>query len=165
MTDDAGTRSDADASTPTFKAVLSPHRSLGPRGFLILMGAICAINFGVGLVFWSLGAWPIMGFCGLDVLLIYWAFRANYRSARAYEEIDLCPSELTVTRVDARGAAERFAFNPYWVRVLLSEGVDGRTELRLASHGRHLIFGRFLSDDERRELADALKGALAGLKS
>lgn len=146
---------------PTFRARLTPHRSLGPRGFLILMTLLCLVNFGVGMTFWMLGAWPIMGFCGLDVLLIYLAFRASYRSGRAYEAIELSHGELTLTRVDPKGASERYTFNPYWVRVLLSEAVDGRTELRLSSHGRNLVFGRFLSDDERREVADALKGALA----
>lgn len=156
---------DAPKTKPTFRALLTPHRSLGPKGFLVLMLLVCLINFIVGLTFWMLGAWPIMGFCGLDVLLIYIAFRVNYRAGRAFEAVDLSPGELVVTRVDGKGRSERFAFNPYWVRVLLSEAVDGRTELRLASHGRHLVFGRFLTDDERREVADALRGALAGLRA
>lgn len=155
MTDDPQT-------PPTFRAVMTPHRSLGPKGFVILMTLLCLVNFGVGLTFWMLGAWPIMGFCGLDVLLVYLAFRASYRSGRAYESIDLASGELTLTRVDAKGAAERFIFNPYWVRVALTEAVDGRTELSLTSHGRRLVFARFLSDDERREIAEALQGALAG---
>lgn len=154
--------SDDPAVQPPFRAILRPHRSLGPRGFLILMTLLCAVNFGVGLTFWMLGAWPIMGFCGLDVLLVYLAFRASYRSGRAFEAIELSHGELTLTRVDPRGASERFSFNPYWVRVLLSETVEGRTVLSLTSHGRTLVFGQFLSDDERREIAEALKGALAG---
>ena len=70
-----------------FRAVLTPHRSLGPRGFLIFMSAISAISFGTGLMFFLMGAWPIVGFMGLDVLLIYIAFKANFRALRVYETV------------------------------------------------------------------------------
>jgi uncharacterized membrane protein len=144
-----------------FRAVLSPHRSLGPRGFLILMTALCGINFVIGVAFWMMGAWPIFVFCGLDVLLIYVAFKLNYRAARAYEVVEVTPEALTVTSVEPSGRATAFAFNPYWVRVNLSEHHDGRTELELAHHGRRLIFGRSLTDDEKRDFAVALRDAIA----
>jgi len=144
----------------TFSAVLTPYRSLGPRGFLILMSFIAGVSFIIGLVFLSMGAWPVFGFLGLDVLLIYLAFKLNYRAGRAYETVDLTPQTLTLTRVDPAGRTETFDFNPYWVRVLLCEWPDGRTVLRLASHGEEFAFGKFLTDDERREFAEALSGAL-----
>jgi len=140
-----------------FRAILTPNRSLSPRGFVILMSAISFISFIVGLVFFVAGAWPVMGFCGLDVFLIYWAFRLNYRSGRAFETVELYPKTLILTRVDPNGRQEVLDFNPYWVRVLLSEWPDGRTILRLVSHGREVVVGHFLSDDERRGFAGALK--------
>jgi uncharacterized membrane protein len=145
----------------SFRAVLTPYRSLGATGFLILMSAIGLVSFVMGVAFLLLGAWPVMGFFGLDALLIYVAFRLNYRSGRAFETVELTPDLLTLTRVEPSGARARFEFNPYWVRVLLSERPDGRTELRLASHGREYPFARFLTDDERREFAKALTGALS----
>lgn len=144
-----------------FRAVLTPHRSLGPRGFVILMAALCAINFVVGVTFWMMGAWPILVFCGLDVLLIYIAFKLNYRAARAYEVVEVSPETLTVTSVEPSGRSKVFEFNPYWVRVNLSEHHDGRTELELAHHGRRLVFGRNLTDDEKREFAHQLREAIA----
>lgn len=143
-----------------FRAVLTPHRSLSNAGFLALMIVMCVSCFGTGVVFLMAGAWPVFGFLALDVLLIYVAFRLNYRAARAYETIELTPEALTVTRVDPAGRSRRFEFNPFWVRVLLREWPDGRNDLRLASQGRELSFARFLTDDERRDFADALKGAL-----
>jgi len=148
-----------------FRAVLHPHRSLGPKGFLILMLAIGSISFVTGVVFLSMGAWPVFGFCGLDVLLIYIAFKLNYRSGRAYETVELTPEMLTLTRVTPSGKRESFDFNPYWVRIRLSEQSDGRTNLRLASHGHELEFARCLNDDERREFARALEGALANART
>jgi uncharacterized membrane protein len=125
------------------------------------MLAIGGISFAMGIVFLSLGAWPVFGFFGLDVLLIYIAFRLNYRSGRAYELIELTPALLTLTRVAPSGRQQSFEFNPYWVRVHFSERPDGRTHLRLASHGRELEFAHCLNDDERREFARVLEDALA----
>jgi uncharacterized membrane protein len=151
---------DAKQEQGAFRAILHPHRSLGPTGFLILMSAIGGVSFVTGMVFLAMGAWPVFGFFGLDVALVYIAFRLNYRSGRLYEMVELTPEALTVTRVHPSGKRESFDFNPYWVRVRLAEGPHGRTDLRLASHGRELAFGRFLTDDERRDFSDALSGAL-----
>jgi uncharacterized membrane protein len=131
---------------------------------LILMSAVGIVSFVTGLVFLIIGAWPVLGFFGLDALLIYIAFKLNYRSGRLLETVELTPSLLTLTRVHPSGARESFDFNPYWVRVLLSERPDGRTELRLASHGREYPFARFLTDDERRDFAKALTGALGAAR-
>ncbi len=156
--DEKGDRAQAEGDT--FRAVLTPHRSLEPRGFLILMGVLSAVSFVAGLVFYLAGAWPVMGFFGLDVALVYFAFKLNYRSGRLYETIEVTPALLTWTRVHPSGRREQFDCNPYWARVNLKERTDGRTELRIASQGRELSFGRFLTDDERRDLAAALKDAL-----
>lgn len=143
-----------------FRAILSPNRSLSPTGFLILMSAIGLVSFAIGITFLMVGAWPVFGFFGLDVVLIYIAFKLNYRDGRAYETVEVTRESLLLTRVDPKGRSQSFEFNPAWVRVLLREEADGSTELRLASHGRELRFAQFLSDEERRDFADALKGAL-----
>jgi uncharacterized membrane protein len=135
-----------------FSALLTPHRSLEPKGFMVLMGAVCLVSFGTGLVFYMLGAWPVIGFMGLDVALIYIAFRLNYRAARLYETVDLTRDALTVTHV--------WNFNPYWVRVRLEERIGRSSELSLASHGDRLVLATFLSDPEREDFAQALSTAL-----
>jgi len=145
--------------------VLSSYRSLSPRGFLILMSFLALVSFVAGMAFLLMGAWPVFGFFGLDVLLIYIAFRLNYREGRLYETVELDPAQLVVTRVHPSGKAERFEFNPYWVRVQCPEATDGRTVLSLNSHGHKFTFGSFLTDGERKEfsavLADSLQLARA----
>ncbi|MDJ0512521.1 MAG: DUF2244 domain-containing protein [Methyloceanibacter sp.] len=143
-----------------FQAVLSPHRSLGPRGFVIFMLAVSVIAFGAGLMFFMMGAWPVLGFMGLDVLLIYVAFRINFRALRVYETVALTDDALTVTRVAPNGKEQSWRFNPYWVRVHVDERVGLSSELSLASHGKRLVFGAFLTDPEREDFAAALKAAL-----
>jgi uncharacterized membrane protein len=150
----------SQAEDPQFSAVLTPHRSLGPRGFLVFMAAISTISFATGLMFYLMGAWPVMGFMGLDVLLVYLAFRINFRALRIYEKVDLTQDALTVTRVAPNGRSQSWAFNPYWVRLDLDERVGRTSELSLASHGQRLVFGSFLTDPEREDFAAALKDAL-----
>lgn len=148
------------AGPDAFRAVLTPHRSLGPTGFLILMAALSGMSFVTGVAFYLVGAWPVMGFLGLDVALVYFAFRLNYRSGRLYETVEITPAQLTVTRVHPSGRRETFDCNPYWARVNLREWPDGRTDLRIVSQGHELAFARFLTDGERRDFASALQGAL-----
>lgn len=143
-----------------FNAILTPHRSLSPFGFVVLMSLVSIVSFSVGFFFLMLGAWPVFGFFGLDVLLIYYAFKLNYRDGLAYEKVELTPGLLRLTKVDPAGQQKSFEFNPYWVRVGLNEEHDGRTIMWLASHGREMVFGHFLTDDERREFVGALKSAL-----
>ncbi len=140
-----------------FSALLTPHRSLSPRGFLIFMGLISLICFGMGLAFMLIGAWPVMGFMGLDVVLIYWAFKRNYHDAKIFESITLTASELEIERVYPSGRRQSWQFNPFWVRVGLIEHSSGATKMQLTSHGKSLTFGSFLSDHERREFTAVLQ--------
>ncbi|HET9817202.1 MAG TPA: DUF2244 domain-containing protein, partial [Xanthobacteraceae bacterium] len=92
------------AREPTiFSAVLTPHRSLSRSGFLALMLVAGGVSLVTGATFLVAGAWPVFGFCGLDVLLLYWALKVSYRRATAYEQVTVTPSELTVRQVTHRG--------------------------------------------------------------
>jgi uncharacterized membrane protein len=155
-----------DVSDPsTFRAVLMPHRSLSPTGFMVLMTAVCIVSFGTGTLFYLLGAWPVIGFMGLDVALIYIAFKLNFRALRLYETVDLTSDMLTVTRVAPSGKAQSWSFNPYWVRLSLQERVGRSSELSVASHGNRLVFASFLTDTEREDFASALSSALSAARS
>ena len=155
----------APQAETSFAAILTPHRSLGPKGFTVLMTAVCLVSFGTGLLFYLIGAWPVVGFMGLDVALIYIAFKLNYRSARLYETVDLTQSALTVTRVMPSGKAQSWSFNPYWVRLNLEDRVGRSSELSIASHGKRLVFAAFLTDHEREDFAHALNAALSAAKA
>lgn len=150
-----------DQSSGEAEFVLHPHRSLSTHGFFIMMALIGWVSFLAGVVFVMMGAWPVTGFFGLDVALIYLAFKLNYRSGRLYETIKLTRENLKLTRVHPSGRREQFEFNPYWTRVhLTTDRPDGRTSLRLAGQGQEVLFAQFLNDDERRGFADALTNAL-----
>lgn len=152
-------------SAPIFHATLEPHRSLSPKGFVVLMAAIVAVAFGAGLAFALMGAWPVLGFFGLDVLLIYVAFKASYRSGRMHETLRLTESALVVERVGPGRRHQSWRFQPYWLRVEMDDPPEHRSQLVLASHGRRLAVGAFLAPEERLELALALRAALERLRS
>src|SRR5258707_6964930 len=156
---DGATAPDGKTSPIFFDAMLYPHRSLPPRGFIVLMLVLSIVSFVAGVSFVLLGAWPILGFFGLDVLLVYLAFRASYRSARMHEWVRLTEDTLTVDRVAQRGERRRWQFQPYWLRVVFEEQEE-TNRLVLTSHGRELVLGGFLAPNERKTLAMALKEAL-----
>ncbi len=148
-----------------FAAVLTPHRSLSPTGFLIFMLVLGGLSFVSGMVFLMHGAWPIFGFFGLDVLLVYWAFRVNYRTAYAYEEVTVTASELRLRKVSHHGRVNEWTLNPLWVRLEREEHEEfGIERLYLVSRGARLSIGSFLGPGEKASFAKALSAALGEAK-
>jgi uncharacterized membrane protein len=158
----AGNDFDPEPEQPElFSALLTPHRSLNRTGFLVLMGFLSAISFAAGLGFLLMGAWPVFGFFGLDVLAIYWAFRVNFRDAKATEEIRVTPSELRIRRVSHRGDVVEWVLNPLWVQLDQEIRAEfGIEKLYLVSKGRSISIARFLGADEKASFAKALNAAL-----
>jgi uncharacterized membrane protein len=147
---------------PLFDVRLNPHRSLGPDGFRLFMLVAFACSALASLPFYLMGAWPVVGFMGLDVLALFLAFRANFRAARAYEELRLTSLELLFARVSKHGARREWRFNPSWVRFERVEHEEfGTQRLALVSHGRSLEVGAFLGPDQKAELAAQFSRALA----
>ena len=159
------TDNDAPPEPTIFSAVLTPQRSLSPRGFLIFMLVLGSLSFTIGMYFVLRGAWPVFGFCGLEVLLVYWAFRINYRRGKAYELVTVTPSELTVRKVTHHGRMREWTLNPLWVqldRVVHAE--YGIERLFLVSRGRRVAIAGFLGPDEKASFASALSAALGEAK-
>jgi uncharacterized membrane protein len=157
----SGNAAETPKDAPIFSAKLSPYRSLSPAGFNLLMMAIVAVSFFCGLAFWLMGAWPVVGFFGLDILLIQFAFRMNYRAAKAFEEVEVTRSALTVRKVSASGRAREFGFNPYWARLEIDRQPDRLiSQLSIISHGKRLAIGKFLAPNERESFAAAFSAAL-----
>lgn len=148
------------ADTPELDLLLRPYRSLPPAGFWAIMILMAVWSFGGGIVFWSIGAWPVIGFVGVDVALVYWAFRASYGDRRTWERLRLAGGVFVVERSDKRGATERHEFQSYWLKVTLEKHADDSNRLLLSSHGRHLAVAGFLGPGQREQLAQTLTEAL-----
>jgi uncharacterized membrane protein len=162
----SGNGSPSIGSEPTlFSAIVTPHRSLSSLGFLIVMAAIGSVSFAAGMMFLLMGAWPVFGFFGLDVLLVYWAFRVNYRAAAAYEEVTVTASELKLRKVSHRGQISEWTLNPVWVRLdRITHEEFGIEQLFLVSGGRRLPVASFLGPQEKESFAAALAAAISEAK-
>lgn len=155
-----------DPSEPKlFSARLFPHRSLTKRHFHLLLMVFSGASFISSLPFIFFGAWPVAGFMGLDILLFFLAFRANFKAARAYEDVCLTPFELLIAKVSVKGQRSEWRFNPAWVRLDREEHEEfGTQRLALVSHGRRLEIAGFLGPDEKAAFAGRFSRALAEAK-
>ena len=145
-----------------YAARLQPHRSLTPRGFTVFILGFCLAQVILALPFLVMGAWPVAGFMGLDALALYIAFKISFRSARAYETLDLTSLELVHAKIGVRGHRREWRFNPGWVRLEQETHEEfGVQRLALASHGERIEIGAFLGPDQKAELARDLRKALA----
>lgn len=159
------TNSAPAADEPFFRALLTPHRSLGRTGFAILMGALLFGWAATGAIFLAHGAWPVFGFFGLDVLLVYVAFKMNYRAARAREEVAVSRIALDIRKTAPSGKTEEHHFNPFWTRFSVSRHSEiGITRMLVEGQGREVPIGSFLNPDDRESFATAFSRALATAK-
>ena len=146
-----------------FETELQPHRSLSATGFHILMGGVAALFLAVGIVFFIAGGWPVVGFLGLEVLLLYGAFKINYGRARLRERLRLSENALVVRRIDPARRERVWRFQLYWLRVAIPDPESSNDQLVLSLHGHRLTIGAFLAPAQRVVVATALRTALARL--
>lgn len=150
---------------PVFAAELVPHRSLGRKGFrvvLALTGAVCIVY---GIFFMVTGAWPIGLFLGLDFLALYIAFRLNYRAAKAREEVTVSRTSLSIRKFSPAGRMVEHRFNPFWARFRVKRHDElGIVSMHVAGEGRVTDIGSFLNPDDRESFARAFRGALATVR-
>lgn len=151
-----------DHEAPVFEALLTPHRSLGRNGFIVLM---CMMTIGTvahGVVFVIAGAWPIFAFLLLDLVLVFGAFWLNYRAGRAREIVCVSRTDLSISKVAPSGRTRNYRFNPFWARFHVARHDEaGITGMRVTGEGRSTDIGSFLNPDDRESFAEAFSLALA----
>ncbi len=148
-----------------FSARLTPYRSLGQQGYKILIGSIGVMCLAIGLFFFSLGLWPIIGFMGLDFILIYWAFKSNYRAARAFEDVAISAHRVFFKKVSHKGVERVYEFPQFGTRFEIDRHKEiGITMMRLCNRKKQVEFGYFLNPQDRESFAFAFQRALASAK-
>lgn len=149
------------ADDPFFQATLRPHRSLERRAFAIMMLVLAVGFFGISVLFWSMGAWPVVGFLGLDVVLVYGAFHLSYRAGRTVEEVAVSSTCVMVRRISPAGRARQWRFNPFFARLVVDRLEDeGVTRIQLLTRGDGVTIGAFLNPTDRTSFANAFAAAL-----
>jgi len=148
-----------------FDAILRPNRSLSPEGFRLLMTSFGVILLLVGGWFFMIGAWPVVGFMGLEIAFVYWCFKQNYKAGRTYETVHLTDRQLTIDHRNHWGEHRHWQFQPYWINVDLADPVKHDSQIRVRSHGESATIGSFLAPEERADFVAALRDALNQARS
>lgn len=141
-------------------AEIAPNRSLANPAFIALMVAISVISFSAGLFYMMMGAWPVLPFFGLDVFLVWLAFKISYRDGRAREYVRVDARDIEVVRQLPTGHRRRYRLPTAWVTLRLINPKAHQSQIALTAHGRALILGQFLSPPERGSFAKALEKAI-----
>lgn len=136
-------------------AVLEPPRSLSPSGFDRLMLVLGVFALVSSLVFTAMGAWPVAGFMGLDVLLVWFVFRQCFRAQEARTYVRVTAETIDVRRVDAKGRERRATLPAHFARI----EEDGAALSIAHAHKRYAI-GDHLTPAERQSFARRLREAL-----
>lgn len=141
-------------------AVITPHRSLGRKGFIVLIGAMTIVNCVTAVVFVIKGAAPVPIFLGLDLLAVVIAFYASFRAAERRERVQVTAEEVRVL-TEWRGAAEVVWTSPTaFTGVVLNGEAEDEDDLRLRLSGKEIAVARTLSRGERADFAEALDRAI-----
>jgi len=146
---------------PIFAATLTPHRSLSPAGKRRVIGLVAALALVPGVVFYLAGAWPVVGFMGLDVLAIWAALTVSMRRGKLSEELTLWPTSLELKKIDAKGKQEVLTFVPQSVRFVIDRDYNERVNgMWLKTETTRVALGAFLSADEKLSLSKVFGTAL-----
>jgi uncharacterized membrane protein len=149
-----------------WSVTLTPHRSLDGPAFKILFGWVILLNLIIAAFFYRLGAWPVFGFLGIDVALVWWAFKANTKAAQCSERIIITGDDVRLFKQTRQDPPTETQFNRRWLRIVLeydtARELVGR--LLLVSSGKATEIASFLGAEERESLAAELKRAIASPK-
>ncbi|WP_051329220.1 DUF2244 domain-containing protein [Geminicoccus roseus] len=157
--------SEASGTTKAlFEAVIYPNPPLSRRGAALVIGGFALLSSVIGLASFLAGAWPVVGFLGLDVLLLWAAFAAVRHRARAFEAVRLERERLTIRRVDQHGRSREWRLIPYFTRVEFEQQLQRASLVRVRDHVTNVRIGGFLTPTERADLARALREAVGETK-
>ena len=154
-------------SQPLERLTIWPHRSLSRKGFLVLITILAGLLSTIGVGFFLAGAWPVIGFLGLELLVVWGAFKLNYRAAKVRETIETNTETLKIEHTDERGKSAITEFPVGWLRVHLSPSVTPdessryRQRVILSSHGRKAEVGAFLHPAEKAKLSREVDGMVS----
>ena len=148
-------------ATVYLDAVLEPPRSLSTRGLnrvMLILGVFSAV-FGLG--FLLVGAWPVVGFLGVEILALWLVFRWSFRAQTARTYVRVTADEVDVRKVDGWGRERRASMASHFARVEFDRTATGPNALRLATSRTAYPLGEFLSPRERETFARRLMQAIS----
>ena len=156
MTDASTERAEPDEIL--YRVELRPNCSLTVATAVLFFGSLCAVSFTIATLFALQGFWPVFPFAGLEMLLLGWALWISLRARFVRQRISVSVQEVVI-ELRTRSTEERCEFPRHWAKVTLRASYTALhpSRLLIESHGRACEIGGFLTEDERRGLAERLK--------
>ena len=110
----------------------------------------------------TLALWGLLPFLVGVVALMWYFLERSYTDGKVTEVLSLWSDRIELIRSNPRGTDQSWHANPHWAQIAL-DPKRGPVEnyLTLKGNGREVELGAFLSPDERADLNDRLRGALA----
>ena len=142
-----------------YSITLKPYRSLTKLGFLLMMIALCTFCFITGIIFIKIGAWPVFGFFGLDVFLVYVFFRLSFKSGEEFETINLTKKKLIIKKYKLK-KIRTYIFDANWIKIKILNPKSHTNKLQISSKNKSLIVGSFLRPDEKIVVFQNIQNAL-----
>lgn len=144
-----------------FREILQQHQALSDRGWAVVFGALGIFFTGFGLAMFVNGAWPVIGFLGIEVGALYLGYRVMTGRAKRQEELILTPSTLSLHLRDPKGRLQRQSFPTEDCAVFINTPTTWDDPVVLRAGNRRIPFGGDLNPDQRRDLATRLLSALS----
>jgi uncharacterized membrane protein len=144
-----------DAGQCDYLLVARRNNSLSRSERRAVLCFIGAVSLAIALGFAAFGAWLVLPFAGLEILVLYLAFRVIDKHAEDYECLKIDGDRVRVEVVEG-GRVRRMEFDRHWAQVVLRESA-GSHSLAVRSHGREIELGRHLTDTERARIGRELR--------
>ena len=153
--------------TPTIylDTELRPNASLSRRAFFIVMSVVGVFSFVAGLLYLTLGAWPVFGFFGLDMLAIWLAFRFSFRAQKQVTYVRVDETHVRLWHMQKGKEDKRVDLPTAFVRVALDEPVTHNSFLTLQYGQKAWVIGRFLTPKKRKAFVSELRAAICAARS
>lgn len=144
-------------SSVHYSITARPNCSLSAGGTLCVFSIVAAVTLAISFGFTLLGAWPVLPFASLELLILWLCFRHLWRHAHDYERLTLDDDKVILEKHDPKSDSH-IELNSYWAQVVMDIMPDGDCRrLALRSHGREIEFGRLLNSEERLDLGRRLQ--------
>lgn len=143
---------------------LAPNCSLKPAGAMLFFISTCLFSLGFALFFVFQGFWPVLPFWAIEMLALGLALKASLRNGTYTQTLLITESQISlVTR--SRHGAQKQEFARHWAKVRLRSPPrrHGVSRLTIESRGLACEVGSFLTEEDRRRLAERLRYLVGGM--
>jgi uncharacterized membrane protein len=146
----------ACSAPPVHRLTLYPNRSLSGGGMVLTLLLIGVLTVPFAIVFLLKGAWLVLPFALLQLLVFGGIFAVLHRGRGDSDVVCVRGDCLEIIR-RRRGHESRARFSAYWVSMRLERRGHAPSRLWLGSHGRWIEVGEQVGEEQRLAFAARLR--------